>query len=210
MHPIYKSLLSLDAPLSRRAGALALLPLLLLLLFPPNWHPNEYGYFMLAFRTVEPGAFFSNSAAFDGSSARLVGEVMLGLPVAWFGYETAHLLLKSLMAVIYATALAYFFAGLAMTLFEAVIVVAGFALLGQVLIGGEYIFGGVETKTFAYAGVFFALGAIVRGRARLAVGIMALATYFHFLVGGFWFVDPPPSYCPFEPKQAAAPDRSGH
>jgi len=188
LHPIYKSLLSLDAPLSTRVGALALLPLLLLLLFPPNWHPNEYGYFMLAFRALEPDAFSSNSAAFDGSNARFVGEVVLGLPVAWFGYETAHLVLKSLMAVIYATALAYFFASLTMTLFEAVIVLAGFALLGQDLMGGEFIFGGVETKTFAYAGVFFALGAIVRGQARLAVGVMALTTYFHFLVGGFWFV----------------------
>jgi hypothetical protein len=54
------------------------------------------------------------------------------------------------------------------------------------LIGGEWLFRSVETKTLAYAALFLAFGLAIRQRWTAAVIVAAIATYMHFLVGGFW------------------------
>ena len=52
--------------------------------------------------------------------------------------------------------------------------------------GGEWLFWGVEAKTFAYALILLSFAAAFRGQRWRVAGFGALATYFHFLVGGFW------------------------
>ena len=52
--------------------------------------------------------------------------------------------------------------------------------------GGEWLFFDAEPKTFAYAFVFLAIAAAAKDRWRWAAVCAAVATYFHFLVGGFW------------------------
>jgi len=56
----------------------------------------------------------------------------------------------------------------------------------QTYFAGEWIFGGSEGKVFAYIFVMLAVGLVIQGRLLAAVVLLALATYFHFLVGGFW------------------------
>jgi hypothetical protein len=62
------------------------------------------------------------------------------------------------------------------------------ALIGQDIIGGEWIFSGYEAKVAAYILILVALRLVLtREQLDAATLLLALATYFHFLVGGFWF-----------------------
>jgi hypothetical protein len=72
---------------------------------------------------------------------------------------------------------------------DAALAVMAMALIGQDLIGGEWLFGGYEAKIAAYVLVLVALRLVlVSQRATAATVLFALATWFHFLVGGFWFL----------------------
>lgn len=53
---------------------------------------------------------------------------------------------------------------------------------------GEWVIGGVEAKGFAFAFVFLALEAVLRGRWSIAWILLGLATSFHVLVGGWSLV----------------------
>jgi hypothetical protein len=165
-----------------------LLTALLIMLFPASWSVNEEGKFLLAHRRVEPSSFSSFHAAFDASNARIVIEYVLGTMVVYMGYSGAHVLTRLLIAVLFAVGLSVFFSSLSLSPLRALTVLGLFWLLDQQLFGGEWIFGGVESKTFAYAGVLAAFGLALRGKLFPAVILMVLASYFHFLVGGFWFL----------------------
>jgi hypothetical protein len=56
----------------------------------------------------------------------------------------------------------------------------------QTYFAAEWIFGGSEGKVFAYILVMLAISLVVHSRLQPAVVLLVIATYFHFLVGGFW------------------------
>lgn len=166
----------------------ALFPILLLLLFPTSWNGNEEKYFQSAYQRVAPDQFTEFHAVFDSSSAKFATEYALGTLVAGFGYETAHTISRVLMAVLYTVALVIFFSAIGMSLLNALTVIALFSLFGEQLIGGEWLFHGVEGKTFAYAAVLASFGFALRASWLASVILMVVATYFHILVGGFWMM----------------------
>src|SRR6185437_4992 len=76
-----------------------------------------------------------------------------------------------------------------LSLLDAVLVIVGYALVGQTLMGGEWLFNGFEAKVIAYGLVLAGLYMAATGPSFLAPTLLfAQATYFHFLVGGFWFL----------------------
>src|SRR4029077_4729960 len=125
-------------------------------------------------------------AAFDTSRARFVPLYLLGFTVHLLGYDGAHAVTRILMAILYAAGLAYFFSALRLSVWDALLVIVAFMMAGEYLIGGEWLFKGVEPKTLAYGLLFFAFGFALRGRWIAATAAGAAATYMHFLVGGFW------------------------
>ncbi|HET8623028.1 MAG TPA: hypothetical protein VFM14_05660 [Gemmatimonadales bacterium] len=165
-------------------GALTLV--LVGLLFPFDWHPNEEGYLQLAYRKVAPQRFSPLHAVFDASFARYAPEVVLGWVLRLFGTTAGQPVLRVGMAIAYAAGLTYLFAALRLSAWDAVLVIVLFVMAGQDLLGGEWLFAGVEPKTLAYALLFFSLGAALRRRWLAAILLSAAATYMHFLVGGFW------------------------
>ncbi len=63
------------------------------------------------------------------------------------------------------------------------------ALIGQDIVGGEWLFGGYEAKVAAYVLVLAALRLVLLPeRLAAATLLLAIATYMHVLVGGFWFM----------------------
>jgi hypothetical protein len=166
--------------------ALALLPMLAILLFPSGFAENESQYLMLAHRQVAPEAFSPYSAAFDHTNARLLTQLLMGTMVQALGYDGGQKALRVVMMLLYAASLAYLLSALTLSVLEAALALAVYCLVGPALIGAEWLFIGVESKTFAYAAVFLGLGLHWRGRPWGAVAAMVLATYLHFLVGGFW------------------------
>ena len=75
----------------------------------------------------------------------------------------------------------------ALTALDTAVVIMSMALIGQDIVGGEWIFSGYEAKVAAYILVLAALRLVLtREQLGAATLLLALATYFHFLVGGFW------------------------
>lgn len=163
-----------------------LFPLLLILIFPFTWNGNEEKYFISAYQRISPELFSHFHAVFDQSNAKYLSEYLLGVLVKAFGYEPAHTISRTLMALLYAISLGSFFRALRLSLLKSLAIIAIFYYFDQQLLGGEWLFDGVEAKTFAYAAVFAALGLTWRRKWLAATLLMVLATYFHFLVGGFW------------------------
>ncbi|HET8623640.1 MAG TPA: hypothetical protein VFM14_08775 [Gemmatimonadales bacterium] len=164
----------------------ALGALLLLQMWPAAWNGNEEAYFQLGYRTFAPESFPQFHAAFDTAYARVVPMYLLGAAVHLLGYDGAHQVARILMAILYAAGLAYFFSALRFSVWDALLVVVAFILAGERLMGGEWLFRGVESRTMAYGLLFFGFGFALRRRWIAATITGAAATYMHFLVGGFW------------------------
>jgi hypothetical protein len=178
-------LLAAVAP-GRPALFAVLIPVFLLLLAPTEWNSSEEDYFQLAYRQVAPEAFSEHHAIFDSAQARIAAELFMGNSVKWFGYETAHVVLRVFLALLYAASFALFFSAIQISAIESILIIAVFCAMGEQLVGGELLFHGVEPKTFAYAFIVFAFGMAYRGRWLATFCFAAAATYMHFLVGGFW------------------------
>ncbi|NHN36687.1 hypothetical protein G8764_05210 [Pseudomaricurvus alcaniphilus] len=175
----------LDALIDWRYLFPCLLILVSFLCLPIVWNGNEEQYFQLALRRVAPEGFGPYDAAFDTSKARLVFETILGLIIQLTGYEVAHQIARVINIIALALGLTVFFSALKFSVFKVIAVIVLFDLAGQEFFAGEWIFDTVESKTFAYAAVFAALGFGLRQRWVPAVVFAAIATYMHFLVGGF-------------------------
>jgi hypothetical protein len=169
----------------------ALLLVVLLLLLPPDGAltDNEEDYFQLAAQAVSGRPASPDSALFDASNHRVVSEALLGRLIALVGFESAQVVTRTLAAVAFALLLPAVFRLLSLSTLDGVIVVAAFALLGQNLIGGEWLLHGFEAKIVAYGFVLAALRAACARRGLVAATMLSIAaTYFHFLVGIFWFL----------------------
>ena len=174
------------------ASTLVLSSAILAFMPPPVWYSNEEHYLLLAYQRAAPEMFTPNSVVFLDSEnhSRVLGEYLMGTGISYLGYEAGHFLLRSLMAVAYGVSLAYLFAVLGLTLSQGIIALVLYRTMEvdmkYYMMGGEWLFRGVETKTWAYAAVIAALASVVQGRWKLAATLAVLATYLHFLVGAFW------------------------
>ena len=140
----------------------------------------------MAHRAVAPEAFHRYDAAADSSRAQFVSRTILGALVDWCGYEAAHDIARIGMAFLYAFGLTVLFDAVGIGALDALLILTVFVLLKEELIGGEWLFRGFEFKTIAYSILFVAFGMAVRSRWRMAIALGSVATYMHFLVGGFW------------------------
>ena len=181
------------APLERSKAfgwtALAVAVVLTLQIEPlRGWGGNEIHYFALGLRSVHPEQFGANHAVFDHSVARFASFAILGSTVSLLGYDVALITLRIVAIVAYAVAFAYLARCLKLSRAETLVALMLFVLVGQCYFAVEWMFAGVEGKVFAYAAILAAIGLAWRDRDLAAVGVAALASYLHFLVGGFWAV----------------------
>ncbi len=192
--PIAKHLLvsvpaTLDEKFSPVAIAVCLAVLLGLVMFPTGvLDGNEEFYFQTArmFWEKEPLGLFS--AIQEKSEYLFLSAVLIGLPTKFLGFEAANAILRLITAAALAIGFARLAAAWRMSALDTVLAIAVFVLMGQEFFGGEWIFQFVEGKVFAYACVFFGLAHAFNGKWIGCVVAFVAATYFHFLVGGFWML----------------------
>jgi hypothetical protein len=165
---------------------LAIAVVLTLHMAPAGWSANEIHYFDLGLRSIRPERFGPNHAAFDQSVARFASFAILGGMVEFFGYDSALIVGRFIAIAAYASAFVYLARCWKLSRAEALVALMLFLLVGQSYFAREWMFGDVEGKVFAYAAIFASIGLAWRDKDLAAVGVAALATYFHFLVGGFW------------------------
>ena len=168
----------------------AVLVIVLLLLIPPHGilSENEENYFALAERFVSGAAWPQETAVFDASRHRMLSDATLGALVSTIGYAPAQIVTRLLIVAAFILVLPPLFGVFALTALDTAVVIMSMALIGQDIVGGEWIFSGYEAKVAAYILVLAALRLVLtREQLGAATLLLALATYFHFLVGGFWF-----------------------
>lgn len=123
-----------------------------------QWHGPNYIYWTIA----GWGLKYLSFAQF-GFITRLVNYLLHAIPLGK--------LLKKLK-----------FSNLGVLLFLQII------FLYQDFLSGEWIWGGFEGKTMAYIFIFWSILMIYESRYLLAVILIAIATYCHVLVGGWFFL----------------------
>src|SRR5262249_5219931 len=166
------------------AGIAALFVVLLCLIPPTGMlSPGEEDYFQLAARRISVMPNLPGSAIFDSSPYRLVADHLFGWLIALLGFTGAQIFTRVLAAVAYSVTLTMLFRRFALTTIEGVVVVIAFAVLGQTLFGGEWLFEGAEAKVLAYALVFAGLALAIDRKYIGAAFLFVFATYLHFLVG---------------------------
>lgn len=159
----------------------------LLLIMPPiEWFQNEINYIDLALQFVAPERFPETSAVFDESATRFASFGLLGLVAEAFGRDGAMVAGRVATILAYAAALAALACAWRLSPVDITLGLLSFVMIGQSYFAWEWLFGAVEAKTLAYPAAIFAIAWATRGADGLAVVAAALATYFHFLVGGFW------------------------
>jgi hypothetical protein len=163
----------------------------LLLLIPPNGvlSDNEENYFALAEQFVDGSIWPEKTAVFDASRHRIVGDSTLGALISTIGFAPAQVVTRLLAVIGYALTLSALFSVFELSALDAALAGMGMALIGQDIIGGEWLFSGYEAKVGAYVIVLAALRLVlIRERLTATTVLFAAATYVHFLVGGFWFM----------------------
>lgn len=163
----------------------------LVLLIPPHGilSGNEENYFALAERFVSGTAWPQETAVFDASPHRALSDATLGTLVSLAGYAPTQVVTRLLAAAAYGLVLTRLFRAFGLSALDVALVVMTMALIGQDIVGGEWLFGGYEAKVAAYVLALAGLrSALVPKRLATATRLFVAATYFHFLVGGFWFV----------------------
>lgn len=170
------------------AGIAALFVVSLCLMPPTGMlSGNEENYFQIAARRVSAMPNSPESAVLDTSPHRLVADYLFGWLIALLGYTGAQIFGRTLAAVAYSVTLTMLFRRFALGTIEGMVVVIAFALLGQTLFADETLFEGAEAKVLAYALVFAGLAFAIDRKYIGAAFLFVVATYFHFLVGIFWF-----------------------
>ena len=157
----------------------AVLTVVLLLLIPPRGilSDNEENYFALAERFVDGSAWSLETAVFDTSPHRTLSDATLGAVIWAIGYTPAQVATRLLTVAAYALVLPPLFGVFALSALDAAVVVMSMALIGQDIVGGEWLFSGYEAKVAAYILVLSALRLVfVREGLATATLLFAAAT----------------------------------
>ncbi|MEO1317179.1 MAG: DUF6798 domain-containing protein [Pseudomonadota bacterium] len=176
-----------QSPVATVVSALLIVGVLTLHTFPLYWTANEIYYFELSRFNFDSSGFGEFHSISGGSYARFLPFFALGLIQELIGREAAFVLMRLVLLGTYAAAFIALSRALGLHFLVMPIALIIFVFLGEEFFSGSYLFGSTESKGFSYAVVIFGIAAMLRGKALSSALIMALATYFHFLIGGFWF-----------------------
>jgi hypothetical protein len=162
---------------------------LLISLMPPSaWLGNEEQYLGYAWRRFSPENITQISALRDTSNHRFLFDSLVGFSIKHIGFERTHSLGRIIVALLYAVSLVSLFGSLRLSVIASCTVISIFVWLGENILGGEWLFRGFEPKTLAYPFVFLSFSSSIKERFSRSYLLLVPATYFHFQVGGFWFL----------------------
>ena len=147
---------------------------------------NEEQYLLYAQQNFNPDWIPGSFIATEFPGNRLLFEVLFGWAIDAFGFETTIFFGRLLNFFLLAIPLAGLFKLLKFSNVWAFLVLQIFIIADQSFYAGEWIFGSIESKTFAYIFVFWSLIEFLKNRLYRSVILMVVATYFHILIGG-WF-----------------------
>lgn len=167
------------------------LPILIFLMLCINFlsfvsFNNEEQYLLYAQQHFNPDWIPGSFIATEFPGNRLLFEVLFGWVIDAIGFEATVFFGRLFNFILLAIPLAGLFRLLKFSNIWVFLVLQIFIIADQSFYAGEWIFGSIESKTFAYIFVFWGLVAFLKNRLYRSVILMVVATYFHILIGG-WF-----------------------
>ncbi len=115
-------------------------------------------------------------------------QVIFGFLLRYFTFEQVAIWGRLLNFFLYAIPLALIFRKLKFTNIEVIFLLQLLFFPHQSIWAGEWVYKNVEEKTLAYIFVFWAIYFLLKDKPIHSSVFLAIATYFHFLVGGWIFL----------------------
>ncbi|MDR1699137.1 MAG: hypothetical protein LBR75_04875 [Prevotellaceae bacterium] len=151
---------------------------------------NESAYFPLAKQFIDP-AWIPGSFSFtEWVGTRYLFQLIAGYALQFLSFEQLSFFGRIVNFALFAFPLGLIFRELKIKNIGILLILQLYALdIGhQYLVGQEWIFQGFEAKTIAYIFIFYSFYYVLKERYLWAALFAALASYFHILVGGWFFV----------------------
>ena len=149
---------------------------------------GEEQYLAFAKQYMNPEWMPNSFALNHPAGGNLVFQVITGFLLRYLTFEQMAALGRTANFLLYAFPLALIFRRLRISNIELVFLLQVLFFTNQSLYAGEWIFNSFEEKTLAYIFVFWSLYYLLKDQPVISAVFCALATYFHFLVGGWMFV----------------------
>lgn len=148
---------------------------------------NEEVYLPLAKQFMDPSWIPHSFMFTEWPGTRYLFQCLAGFALKYLSFEQVAFTGRMLVFMIIVFPVGGFFKRLQITNLAAILLFQLY-LLRQNYFAGEYIFGDFEPKSLAYIAVFAGLNCLLDRKYLLAVVYAVISSYFHILVGGWFFL----------------------
>ncbi len=149
---------------------------------------GEEQYLAMAKQFIDPQWIPNSFTLTEFAGTRIVFQTIIGTWLKWADFETVAFYARLINYALISIPLTMLFRKLKVNYAGVFIVFQLFVMSKQSLLGLEWMFDSFEPKSIAYIFLFFALNKVLDNRYSTAVVFLALSTYFHILVGGWFFI----------------------
>lgn len=174
--------------LNRVPPVLFLFILLCINFVSPHLHPNEEHYFALAKQYLDPQWIKDSFSFTDPPETKILYYYITGFALKFLSFEQFSLLAGIVVSFLLAWPLARIFRLFRLDNLDVMVLLQIGFFPFQTFFAYEWIFGGFEPKSLAYVLLFFSLYFLLKGKNIHAMIALAAATWFHFLVAGWFFL----------------------
>ena len=148
---------------------------------------NEEMYYGLAKKFLD-NSWNGEFSSFDYTgNYRFISDFLIGSMISLLGFKCTQIVGSIISSFILTHCFVLLLRSINLLKLEGLIGIILFILLGQSLIGREWLFEDFEAKVFAYYFVIISLNFYVKNNLKYSLFFISIATYFHLLVGFFWF-----------------------
>lgn len=149
---------------------------------------NEETYLQLAKQFVDPNWIPNSTILNEFAGNRIIFQIFVGYLLKFLSFEWVTALGRLLLCVIFVFPLSRLFKLFDLKNIEVLFLLQILFFPHQSLFAQEWIFLGFETKVFAYFFILYAIYFLIKGQQGKSLLFVGLSSYFHILVGGWFFV----------------------
>ena len=149
---------------------------------------GEEQYFAFAKHFMDPGWIPHSFSLSHSPGGNFLFEVIAGFFLRYISFNTLAFYGRMVNFLLLCIPLAHIFKYFKLSNLESVVLFQLFFLPHQSFFAGEWIFQDFEVKTLAYIFVLYGISFLLKKKIYAFTFAGAIATYFHFLVGGWFFL----------------------
>ena len=148
---------------------------------------GEEHYFAFAREFMDPDWIAGSECLTHPAGGNLLFEIIAGFLLRYISFEYLAFFGRAVNFLLLSYPVARIFRYFRFTNIEIVFIFQLFYLPHQWIFGSEWVFQNLEVKTLSYIFVFYSMYALLKEKNKQSLILAVLATYFHFLAGGWTF-----------------------